>query len=308
MPAEIVVVGQIARDLVLRVPEVPGPGTSAEVRSRQEVLGGKGANQAVAFAQLGLPVALVGVVGRDAAGEALLAQARADRVDCSHVVRRDGGVTALIVDVVDDDGRWRYLEDISDDVLVTEPDVLAAAPLISAADSVVLQLQQPLPALLAAARVAHEAGTRVVLDGAPADPDRAGELLSRADVLRADAREAELLTGTAAKGVEDAVRAGRALLGRGPSLVVLEVAGQGNVFVEASGHEFVPLADVEVADTTGSGDALVATLTAARTRGTPLRESARLAVAAAGATASHPGGRPRLTRADLDRPRPGCAP
>ncbi|MDT7804859.1 MAG: ribokinase [Actinomycetota bacterium] len=180
-------------------------------------------------------------------------------------------MTALIVDVVDDDGRWHYLEDIAEEVLVTERDVLAAAPLISAAGSVVLQLQQPLPALPAAARVAHEAGTRVVLDGAPADPDRAGELL----------------TGTATKGVEDAVRAGTALLGRGPALVVLEVAGRGNVFVEASGHEFVPLADVEVADTTGSGDALVATLIAARTRGTPLPEAARLAVAAAGATARH---------------------
>jgi ribokinase len=143
-----------------------------------------------------------------------------------------------------------------------------------------------------------------VLDGAPADPDRAGELLSRADVARADAREAELLTGTATNRVADAVRAGTELLGRGPALVVLEVAGQGNVFVEASGHEFVPLADVEVADTTGSGDALVATLIAARTRGVPLREAARLAVAAAAATARHPGGRPRLTRADLDVPRP----
>lgn len=36
------VVGQIARDLVLVVDEVPGPGGTAVVRRRREALGGKG--------------------------------------------------------------------------------------------------------------------------------------------------------------------------------------------------------------------------------------------------------------------------
>ena len=51
---EIVVVGQIARDLVLVVDEVPGPGGTAPVRERREMLGGKGANIAVGLAQLGV--------------------------------------------------------------------------------------------------------------------------------------------------------------------------------------------------------------------------------------------------------------
>lgn len=57
---EVVVVGQVARDLVLVVDEVPGPGGTAAVRERREMLGGKGANIAVGLAQLGAPVALVG--------------------------------------------------------------------------------------------------------------------------------------------------------------------------------------------------------------------------------------------------------
>ncbi len=63
------VVGQIARDLVLVVDEVPGPGSSAPVRERREMLGGKGANIAVGLAQLGAPVKLVGVVGDDDIGD-----------------------------------------------------------------------------------------------------------------------------------------------------------------------------------------------------------------------------------------------
>jgi sugar/nucleoside kinase (ribokinase family) len=61
--ADVIVAGQIARDLVLVVDDVPGAGQSAAVRQRREMLGGKGANQAVALAQLGMRVALLGVVG-----------------------------------------------------------------------------------------------------------------------------------------------------------------------------------------------------------------------------------------------------
>ncbi|MBV9140496.1 MAG: hypothetical protein JO115_06220 [Pseudonocardiales bacterium] len=53
-PVDVVVVGQIARDLVLLVEELPAPGTGTAVRQRREMLGGKGANQAVGLAQLGV--------------------------------------------------------------------------------------------------------------------------------------------------------------------------------------------------------------------------------------------------------------
>jgi ribokinase len=194
--AAIVVVGQIARDLVLVVDEVPGPGNTAAVRARREMLGGKGANQAVALAQLGLTVALVGVVGDDSAGEAALRQAERDGIDISAAVRRDGTATGLIVDIVDRSRRWRYLEDLPRQVLVTEADIAAAAPVITAAQWVSVQLQQPPEAALAAVRCARRSGSRVVLDGVPPEGPHRAPLLAGTDVLRADAREAELLTGT----------------------------------------------------------------------------------------------------------------
>ncbi|MDT7797015.1 MAG: ribokinase [Actinomycetota bacterium] len=295
MPSEVVVVGQIARDLVVEVPDAPAAGASAEVQQRQEVLGGKGANQAVALSQLSTSVSLVGVVGEDLVGDALRARARADRIGTTHVVRRRGAETALIVDVVDEHGRRRYLEHIPAATLVTETDVFAAAAPISAACSLIVQLQQPAPAALLAARLAHTAGTRVVLDGAPEDP----ELLALADVVRAD-----LLAGQPVADVETAADAAADLRRRGPSLVVLEVSGRGNLFAGPDGTWFVPNVETEVVDTTGAGDALVATLTAALTRRRPFETAARLAVAAAAATTEHAGGRPHLTRPDLDRLQP----
>jgi ribokinase len=304
MPSEVVVVGQVARDLVVEVPDAPAAGSSAEVRHRQELLGGKGANQAVALSQLGTSVSLVGVVGEDLVGDALRARARADRIGTTHVVRRPGAETALIVDVVDEHGRRRYFEHIPVGTLVTETDVFAAAAPICAAGSLIIQLQQPAPAALLAARLAHTGGTRVVLDGAPEDPELTAELLALADVVRADAREAELLTGQPVEDVESAAGAAADLRRRGPSLVVLEVSGRGNLFAGPEGAWFVPHVETEVVDTTGAGDALVATLTAALTRRRPFETAACLAVAAAAATTEHAGGRPCLTRPDLDRLRP----
>jgi ribokinase len=301
MVSEVVVVGQIARDLVIEVPEAPAAGSSAPVRHRQELLGGKGANQAVALSQLGTSVSLVGVVGRDRTGDTLLAQARADRIGTAHVVRRPGTETALLVDVVDDHGRRRYLEHVPVDTLLTETDVFSASAPISAAGSLIVQLQQPAPAALLAARLAHTAGTRVVLDGADAlTPD----LLALADVLRADGHEAELLTGQPVEDVAGAARAAAELRRRGPSLVVLEVPGRGDLFAGPEGTWFVPHVETEVVDPTGAGDALVATLTAALTRRRPLETAACLAVAAAAATTEHAGGRPHLSGPDLDRLRP----
>ncbi|WP_313888248.1 PfkB family carbohydrate kinase [Lentzea alba] len=283
---EIVVVGQIARDLVLVVDEVPGPGGTAPVRERREMLGGKGANIAVGLAQLGAPVQLVGVVGDDDTGARLIARAAADGIGTEGVVQRQDCLTGLIVDLVADG--WRYLEHLPDGVLLREDDV--PTDLIARAATVVVQLQQPPEVALKAARAAHG---RVVLDGAP-ERLRA-ELLACADVVRADHQEAELLSGRKIADAAEATAAARDVMKHGPGLVAFAVDGVGNVFIWDEGELVVPLGDVEVVDTTGGGDAFVAGLTFALTRGDGPADAARLAVAASGATVTRPGGRPDLT-------------
>src|SRR3954470_12863887 len=124
------------------------PGSAADVRLRRETLGGKGANQAVALAQLGLSVALVAVSGDDRAADVLLDEAHRDGIDLAHVFRRPGVATALIVEVLDAEGAWRYLQDLPPEVQLTVPDVDAAADDIRAARAVVVQLQQPPPVTL----------------------------------------------------------------------------------------------------------------------------------------------------------------
>ncbi|WP_459962718.1 PfkB family carbohydrate kinase, partial [Mycobacterium avium] len=137
----VVVIGQIGRDLVLRIDRPPTAGESATVLRREELLGGKGANQAVGLAQLGVPVALIGVVGDDQAGTSILQQAQRDGIDVSGVARR--GTTALLVDVVAAPPERMLLEDVPDSSLVRVADLDRSSSLFDTADTVSIQLQQP---------------------------------------------------------------------------------------------------------------------------------------------------------------------
>ena len=269
------VVGQLARDLILTVDRLPDTGTSGAATSRREQLGGKGANQAVALAQLGVRPSLVAVAGDDVIGDVLLDQARRDGIDVRAVARRPGALTGLIVELLEEGGHWRYVEHLPPTVLLTEDDIERARPVIAEADAVLVQLQQPPEAALAAARLGREANRLVVLDGAVTDR----RLLAYADVVRADEREAG--------GMDENV------LNERPSLLAI-AQKDGNLFLWRDGRLTVPISDDDVVDTTGGGDAFTAALTAGLLRGLSYEQVAHLATAASGDTVKHVGGRPGL--------------
>ena len=298
-------VGQVGRDLVLEVDRLPRGGRSTSVRRRQELLGGKGANQGVALVQLGCPVALVGVLGDDPAGDHVLAAAVADGLYVTGLVRRPDTATALLVDLVEAAGSRRLLEDVPEGVLLTVADVAAAGSLLDRARAVVLQLQQPGGALCAA--LGHAAsGALVVADGAPPDEASRDELLGGVDVLRADAAEAAMWVGSELAGLDDVRAAATELCGGGPRVVSLAAGEEGDltVWTEPGGQlreQLVPLLGERPADPTGAGDAVVAALTAALLRGADPRTAAWEAGAAAASTVARPGGRPSLDPAAVAR-------
>jgi ribokinase len=283
----VVVLGQAGRDLVLQVDELPEAGGSSPVRQSIEVLGGKGANQAVALAQLGPPVALIAVLGQDAAGAEALDQLSHDGIDVARVARR--GRTALLVDVVEQDGTRRLLEDVPQESLLRTSDVVAAAPVLCDAAAVSLQLQQP-AAVLQQALGLVPADALVVLDGAPDGSTAGAALLARADVLRADAREAELIAGRPVKDLADA----RRLLDLGPDLVAVGRPDGGNLLVWAQGQVALTPGAETVVDVTGGGDSFTAALIAALSRGAGPEQAGRAAARAAASTVQRLGGRPAL--------------
>lgn len=292
--ARVTVVGQLARDLALQVDEIPGPRSSADARQRIEALGGKGANQARAVAQLGADAALVAAVGDDAVGHWLLEQARVHGIDVAAVAVRPGAPSALIASVVERNAAWRYITDIPSAMLLSAEDVEAAAPTVAGSDMVIVQLEQPKAAALAAIGIARRAGATVAADGAPRDGEERRAVLKGVDILRADDREAQVLAGRSLDGASDALKAARDLLADGPRLVVLSAGEHGNVFAWEGGELVLPLDEAHPVDTTGAGDAFIAALAVGLAQGAGVRRSARAASRAAAQTVAHLSGQPRL--------------
>lgn len=287
-----VVFGQIAQDIAARVEDLPAPGASMSVPELRWLLGGKGANQAVGLRQLGGVVAVVGVVGDDSIGEELLEAMLDDGIDACGVARR--GSSAVLIDVVGRSAERMLLEHVPTSALLTADDVGAAAHVVEHADAVCLQAQQPGEALTAAASLARRSGATIALDGAP-EADVTDELLAAAEIVRVDATEAEELVDFPVSSLASAEEACRVLLARGPRVVAVEVASEGDLVAGTAGTVFLPHGDDEVVkDRTGAGDAFFVGLVRGLGRGWPVERAADLAHRAAASTVARLGGRPDL--------------
>ena len=96
----VAVFGSINMDLVVRASHLPVPGQTIAGQDFYTASGGKGANQAVACARLGVPTQMIGCVGRDVFGETLRQALSGYGVDATQVWAVDGpsGVALITVD------------------------------------------------------------------------------------------------------------------------------------------------------------------------------------------------------------------
>jgi sugar/nucleoside kinase (ribokinase family) len=77
----VIVVGSLNIDHVVHAPRHPEIGETILGSEFRTFFGGKGANQAVAASRCGAPVVMVGRVGTDALGEAILQNLHGEGID-----------------------------------------------------------------------------------------------------------------------------------------------------------------------------------------------------------------------------------
>src|SRR5439155_17427048 len=99
MGARICVLGWINVDGVVRVAGFPAGGETVAGLSCDLVPGGKGANQAVAAANMGVPVDLIGALGSDEFGRLLRAYLSDSGVNIDAVGHADGPSGTAVVTV-----------------------------------------------------------------------------------------------------------------------------------------------------------------------------------------------------------------
>lgn len=290
----VLVFGSINMDLVTRVPRLPRPGETLTGYRFETVPGGKGANQAVAVARLGVPVQMVGRVGGDAFGQQLLDGLQADRVGCNGIqVDADthSGVAAI---AVDDHSENHIIVIPGANGQVNDTDVERLQTLLPQARVLLLQLEIPLPAVVAAARAAKQAGLTVILDPAPARSDLPEELYPLVDLLTPNQVEAGQLTGIEVQDESTAEQAAIALQNRGTPTIIVKLGRRGAFCRTARETFLIPSFPVQAVDTVAAGDAFNGGLAAALATGLPLPVATRQAAAVAALSVTKPGAQPSL--------------
>ena len=164
----IVVLGAINMDLIAITPTVPTQGATVVGEHFYTAPGGKGANQAVAAARLGADVQMVGRVGKDSFGPALLEGLRDYGVDVQAVAEdpnNPSGIAMILLDSV----RHNHIVAIyGANAACHDAQLEATYKALDGADTLLLQLEVPIRVSLAAAQHAKSRGVRVIWDPAPA--------------------------------------------------------------------------------------------------------------------------------------------
>ena len=280
-PSAVIVVGSLHYDIMVDAPDRPRKGETIAGRGWLPKFGGKGGNQAVAARRQGVPTAMVGAVGDDSFGTALLAGLDRAKVDRTNVAVLSGIGSGMSVAIFDDDGDYGAVIVSGANLAITPAQ--AVAELLSRGKVLVLQNEIPEIVNEAVARHARDLGVTTILNAAPARPFTTS-LPDLVDILIVNAIEAEMLGGGCVSSLETAARAAERLAARFKSVVVT-AGGDGVAGFDRSGRSMkLPGVKVVVESTHGAGDALVGTLAARMAVGDPFdvalsianREAAKL--------------------------------
>lgn len=280
----VLVFGSINLDLVARVERLPRPGETVSGTTFVTVPGGKGANQALAARGAGAQVALHGAVGTDDFAQAALANLRAAGVDLAGVLRAPGPTGVALINV---DARGENAIAVIPGANAHARAAQVPAAALGPATTLLLQLELPVTEVAALAHRAHAAGTRVVLNAAPAHP-LADEVFESLDVLVVNESEAALYARAMGLPINPAAFAA-AMQERFAVAVVTTLGARGALAFVDGRPVNVSAPAVDVVDTTGAGDALAGALAAALDGGASLPDALRAGVHAGALACTHHG-------------------
>jgi ribokinase len=292
--SDIVILGIFVADLAFRAERLPRIGETIEGADFKMGPGGKGSNQAVAAARAGAAVTLITRLGRDAFGKMALDTWRKEgiAIAASESDTDPTGAAFIYVDHRTGDNAIIVVPGAAGGIGAIE--VEASASLIGGARVFMTQLEQPIGAARRGLEIAKAAGVTTILNPAPAQPlDDA--LYPLCDFLTPNETEAAQLTGLPVASLDDARRAGDALLRKGVGTALITLGAAGALLHTVGSSVHIPAIDAgAVVETAGAGDAFNGGFAAELARGATPEAAARFGCAVAGISVTRPGTAPSM--------------
>ncbi|MFA5832899.1 MAG: ribokinase [Bacteroidota bacterium] len=280
MKNKVVVIGSYNTDLTIKTGRIPRPGETVIGGIFSEGGGGKGANQAVAAVRAGAKVSFIARVGNDVLGKEGIQRLSEERIDTRYVFHDTDVATGVAFIVVDERGENSIVVASGANARLHPADIEKAKEEISSAAVLLVQLESPLDAVLAAIKNAHRNGTIVILNPAPAQVLEAS-ILKEIDIITPNKVEAEMLTGTKVTDEESMRTISKKFFDYGIKNVLITLGSKG-IFAGLSGSmELIPAYQVRSIDSTGAGDVFSGSLAAFLSEGMSIEKGARMANASA---------------------------
>lgn len=285
--------GAIIQDTLVHPVDDSAWSTTSFVKTIEPHTGGNGANTSLALAALGVPVRLLGAVGRDEPGRLVLDTLRRSAVDTRAVETADAPTAATIV-LIKRSGDRKFLHRLGASAGAFAAPIEFTRELVDGMAHYHLASLFILPRMRAHAAEtlarARAAGLTTSLD-TNWDPEGRwmqdlAPCLEHLDLIFMNEDEARMAT----ESVETA-DAARSLMARGVGAAVMKLGGRGCAIYGAGGEAIrMPAFEVEVVDTTGAGDCFVGGFLAARLRGATYEQAGRLANAVGALSVQRVGG------------------
>ncbi len=249
-------------DLVVTSKKRPGAGETVLGESFQMVPGGKGANQAVAASRLGAEVFMIGCVGDDQHGEAILDNFKANGVhtDCVETITDVASGTAHII-LAEGDNSIVVVKGANDHV--TPAYIDKARKLIEECDLVMIQQEIPEVTVEYVAELCKKSHVPLLLNPAPAR-QISKKVIDGASYITPNEHEAAVLFN--GKSMSEALKTY-------PVKVFITEGSAGVRYFDGEKEVLVPSYKVDAIDTTGAGDTFIGAFGTAIAEGKSIIES-----------------------------------
>lgn len=263
-------------------PKMPALGETTFGTAFEQNFGGKGANQAVQAARLGVRTALVGQVGSDSYGQHYLQALRREGVQVESISQAKDIATGIASIWVNEHGNNSIVIVPGANTLLTAQHIESARSLIEQSRVVVFQNEIPPEVTSYALQLCQEKkGAKVtIFNPAPADAVACQASLSLCDIICLNEVELQTISGLPIETVDDVIEASKRLLLRVKGhckAIVATVGARGAILVSLPHYLgvpsdvpcpeplseselevfFCPAEKVRAVDTVGAGDAFI---------------------------------------------------
>lgn len=265
----VVVLGSLNTDIVITTNRLPEIGETIIGENINYMIGGKGANQAVAASRFGGEVTMLGKLGDDTFGQKVLKHLAEENLDLTYLDVEKNMFTGIAsIFKLPTDNCITVVPGANE--LVSEDYIDSAASIIEESQVLLTQLEIPVKSVKKGLILAKEKGVKTILNPAPFVPEVV-ELIQWVDYITPNETEFMSICGQKFADDSELEQAMVSWSQAHKETQLIVTRGElGTSFVHSGEVVTVKSIAVEVVDTTGAGDTFNGILAVELSKGTQL--------------------------------------